>query len=256
LFDYLTTFHAIIHRICYNNSFDEKTTLKIRMVENSIMRTNHLLAFSLSIILGLALCTTIGCKKKDTTSAAPPAGVAAEEPTPQAAQTEQNIQAAAKVKSAPDENTIAEGYAFAPLEFTSLSGQQVNLANLKGKVVLIDFWASWCGPCRRAMPDLVQTYKQYHDKGFEIIGINLDKDKSQLEKYMQEMGITWQQYFDGLVWSNKIVRRFSIRGIPHIVLIDKNGAVYFNTNYDQQKPPLQGIELRNVVARLCGAEVD
>ena len=218
------------------------------------MRTNHLLIFSLSVIFGLALCTNIGCKKKETATAAPPAGVAADEPIPQAAQTEQKVRAA--IKPAPDENTIAEGYAFAPLEFTSLSGEQVNLANLKGKVVLIDFWASWCGPCRRAMPDLVETYKQYHDKGFEIIGINLDKDKSQLEKYMQEMGITWQQYFDGLVWNNKIARRFGIRGIPHIVLVDKNGVVYFNTNYQQEKPPLQGMELRNVVAKLCGAKVE
>ena len=226
------------------------------MVENSIMRINHLSAFGLSAIFGLVLCTTIGCKKKEITSAAPPTGVTAEEPTPQAAQKEQKVQAAVEVKPAPDENTIAEGHAFPPLEFTSLSGELVNLANFKGKVVLIDFWASWCGPCRKAMPDLVQTYKQYHDKGFEIIGINLDKDKTQLEKYMQEMGITWQQYFDGLVWSNKIVRRFSIRGIPHIVLVDKNGAVYFNTNYDQQKPPLQGIELRNVVAKLCGAKIE
>jgi thiol-disulfide isomerase/thioredoxin len=226
------------------------------MMENCIMRTNHLLAFSLSVILGLALCTTVGCKKKETTNAPPSTGVTAEEPTPQAAQTEQKIQAAITVKPAPDENTIAEGHAFPPLEFTNLSGELVNLANFKGKAILIDFWASWCGPCRKAMPDLVQTYKQYHDKGFEIIGINLDKDKTQLEKYMQEMGITWQQYFDGLVWSNKIVKRFGIRGIPHIVLVDKNGAVYFNTNYDQQKPPLRGIELRNVVAKLCGAKIE
>jgi thiol-disulfide isomerase/thioredoxin len=226
------------------------------MMENPTMRTNHLLTFSFSVILGLVLCITIGCKEKEDTSAAPPAGVAADEPIPQAAQTEQKIQAAVTVKPAPDENTIAEGHTFPTLEFTSLSGEHVNLANLKGKVVLIDFWASWCGPCRRAMPDLIETYKQYHDKGFEIIGINLDKDKTQLEKYMQELGITWQQYFDGLVWSNKIAKRFGIRGIPHIVLVDKNGAVCFNTNYDQQKPPLQGIELRNVVARLCGVEVE
>ena len=221
------------------------------------MRINCLSTLNLLFILGLALCTATGCRKKDTTVDAPPAAAAPEEPAQEVTQTEEkDDQAADKVKPAPDESTIAEGHAFPTLEFTSLSGEQVNLVNLKGKVVLIDFWATWCGPCRRVMPDLVETYKQYHDKGFEIIGISLDKDKSQLEKYMQEMGITWQQYYDGLVWSNKIARRFGVRGIPHIVLVDKNGAVHFNTNYDRQKPPLNSIELRNVVAKLCEATVD
>ena len=120
-------------------------------------------------------------------------------------------------------------------------------------LAIVDFWAAWCGPCRNSMPDLLETYKEYHDKGFEIIGISLDKDQSQLEKYMQDMGITWQQYYDGLWWNNKIARRFGVRGIPHIVLIDKNGAVHFSTNYDQGKPPLHGVKLRNVVAKLCSA---
>jgi len=221
-------------------------------MENSIMRKIRVLAFVLLLTLGLALCISAGCKKKDTTSDNPPT-VTTEQPAPKAAQTEEKVQAAVKIKPAPNENTIAEGHAFPPLEFTSLGGEQVNLASLKGKVVLIDFWATWCGPCRRVMPDLVETYKQYHDKGFEIIGISLDKDKSQLEKYMQDTGITWRQYFDGLVWKNKIAGRFGVRGIPHIVIVDKNGAVHFNTDYDRQKAPLHGVELRNVVAELCRA---
>ncbi len=216
------------------------------------MKRNYILAFVLLLSLGLALCIAAGCRKKDTTSDNPPT-VTKEQPAPKAAQTEEKIPAAAEIKPAPDDNTIAEGHTFPPLEFTSLSGGQVNLASLRGKVVLIDFWATWCGPCRRVMPDLVETYKQYHDRGFEIIGISLDKDKSQLEKYMQETGITWQQYYDGLVWDNKIAGRFGVRGIPHIVLVDKNGAVHFNTDYDRLKPPLNGIELRNVVAELCRA---
>jgi len=218
----------------------------------STRRKIRVLAFVLLLTLGLALCIAAGCKKKDTASDNPPT-VTTEQPAPKAAQTEEKVQAAVKIKPAPDENTIAEGHAFPPLEFTSLGGEQVNLASLKGKVVLIDFWATWCGPCRRVMPDLVETYNQYHDQGFEIIGISLDKDKSQLEKYMQDTGITWRQYFDGFVWNNKIAGRFGVRGIPHIVLVDKNGAVHFNTDYDRQKPPLHGVELRNIVAELCRA---
>ena len=100
------------------------------------------------------------------------------------------------------------------------------------------------------MPDLIETYKQYHDKGFEIIGISLDRNQSQFEDYIKKMGMTWQQYYDGLWWENKIARRFGVRGIPHIVLIDKNGAVHFNTDYDKGKPPLHGLDLRNEVAKL------
>jgi len=217
------------------------------------MKTDHFLTIILSLILGLTLCTNIGCKKKEATDNAPPVAANEGKPTTPAAQVDQTVQVSVNVKPAPDENTIVEGHAFPSLEFASLSGDQINLANLKGKVVLIDFWATWCSPCLRVMPDLIETYREYHDKGFEIIGISLDKDQSQLEKYMQEMGITWQQYYDGLWWNNKITKRFGIRGIPHMVLIDKNGAVHFNTNYDQQKPPLHGIELRNVVAKLCSA---
>ena len=211
----------------------------------------------MSLMLGLTLFFNTGCKKKEeeSTSNTSPEVASEIEPTQAVAQIEEDVQTPIKIKPAPDENTIVEGYAFPTLEFTSLGGEQINMANLKGKVVLIDFWATWCGPCRRVMPDLVETYKEYHGKGFEIIGISLDKDRAQLEKYMQDTGITWQQYYDGLSWNNKISKRFGIRGIPHIVLLDKNGVVHFNTDYENNKRPLHGLELRNVVAELCDAPV-
>ena len=221
------------------------------------MKRYHFLTIIMSLIMGLTLFFNTGCKKKEEESISntSPAVVKEVEPTQALAQAEETVQTPIEVKPAPDENSIVEGYAFPMLEFTSLSDNQINLANLKGKVVLIDFLATWCGPCRRVMPDLVETYKQYNGKGFEIIGISLDKDQAQLEKYMQDIGITWQQYYDGLSWNNKISKRFGIRGIPHIVLLDKNGAVYFNTDYENNKPPLHGLELRNVVAELCDAPV-
>jgi thiol-disulfide isomerase/thioredoxin len=222
-------------------------------VESGTVKKNHFLTVSLLLILGLSLCTSAGCKKKDATGDAQPVAADTEEPAGPIAQAEETVQATVNAKLAPDENTIAEGHAFPTLEFISLSGEQINLLNLRGKVVLIDFWATWCGPCHRTMPDLVETHKEYHDQGFEIIGISLDKDQSQLERYMQDMGITWRQYYDGLGWSNRMANRFGVRGIPHIVLIDKNGAIHLNTDYDQEKPPLHGVELRNVVAQLCGA---
>jgi thiol-disulfide isomerase/thioredoxin len=219
------------------------------------MKRYHFLTIIMSLILGLTICFNTGCKKKEeeSTGNASPTVFNEVEPTQAAAPAEETIQTRIKVESAPDDNTIAEQHAFPTLEFTSLSGEQINMENLKGKVVLIDFWATWCGPCRRVMPDLIETYKEYHAKGFEIIGISLDKDRTQLEKYMQDTGITWQQYYDGLGWNNKISKRFGVRGIPHIVLVDKNGTVNFNTDYENNKPPLHGRELKNLVVELCSA---
>lgn len=215
------------------------------------MKIKCLLTLSVLFVLGSILCTNTGCKKKEAVNDAPPVTANKTEPAPAGTQTEKSIEAS--VKPAADANSIVEGGAFPALEFAGLGGEQISLANLKGKVVLIDFWATWCGPCRSVMPDLVETYKEYHDKGFEIIGISLDKDQSQLENYMKETGMTWRQYYDGLGWNNKVAKRFGVRAIPHVVLIDKNGIVHFNTDYKLEKPPLHGAELRNVVDQLCNA---
>jgi len=192
------------------------------------------------LVTGIAMYLGNGCEKKteeDSSSAETKTNTPTAPPT-------------GAVKPAPDENTIAEAHAFPSLTFTSVSGKEVNVADLTGKVVLIDFWATWCPPCVKSMPDLIATYKEYHDQGFEIVGISLDKDKSRLEKYVQDNGITWQQYFDGLGWNNKLAKRFGVRSVPHIVLIDKTGAVHFNTNYKKDKPPLHGEDLKQAVAAL------
>jgi len=76
---------------------------------------------------------------------------------------------------------IAAGELAADFNLPDLAGNTVSLSSLRGKVVFLNVWATWCGPCRRVMPDLVETYKQYHDQGFEIVGISLDRDQSQLQ---------------------------------------------------------------------------
>lgn len=111
------------------------------------------------------------------------------------------------------------------LKFTDTKGQAVDLANLRGKVVLVDFWASWCGPCMAEMPNVVSTYQKYHDKGFEILGISLDKEKASMEAALQKQGMTWPQYFDGGFWQNKISSSFGINSIPAAWLIDKKGMI-------------------------------
>ncbi|MEI8342485.1 MAG: TlpA disulfide reductase family protein [Verrucomicrobiota bacterium] len=111
------------------------------------------------------------------------------------------------------------------LKFTAVDGSTVNLANLRGKVVLIDFWATWCGPCMGEVPNVVAAYKKYHDKGFEIIGISLDKQKDTLLKVTGQKGMTWPQYFDGKGWNNEISSSFRIHSIPAMWLVKKNGTV-------------------------------
>jgi thiol-disulfide isomerase/thioredoxin len=111
------------------------------------------------------------------------------------------------------------------LSFTSADGHPFDIANLRGKVVLVDFWASWCGPCMQEMPNVVSTYGKLHEKGFEIVGISLDQDKGAMEEAMKKQNMSWVQYFDGAGWENKISKGFGIQSIPAAWLIDKKGML-------------------------------
>jgi thiol-disulfide isomerase/thioredoxin/exonuclease VII small subunit len=107
----------------------------------------------------------------------------------------------------------------------STDGKDLSLKSLRGKVVLLDFWASWCGPCRVEMPAVKQVWKKYGGNNFVIIGINLDSNKEAFSSYMKSEGINWPQYFDGLGWNNKVSKLYGVHAIPHTVLIDQEGAV-------------------------------
>jgi thiol-disulfide isomerase/thioredoxin len=109
------------------------------------------------------------------------------------------------------------------IKYTAVDGREVDLAALKGKVVLIDFWATWCAPCMGELPNVKAAYEKLHDKGFEIVGISFDNDKDALDKTLKEKEMSWPQYFDGKQWQNKFGQEFGINSIPTMWLIDKKG---------------------------------
>ena len=111
------------------------------------------------------------------------------------------------------------------IKFTAVDGREVDLAKMKGKVVLIDFWATWCGPCMAEVPHVVEAYQKLHDKGFEVVGISFDQDKEKLERVTKEKGMTWPQYFDGKGWKNAFGVKYGIHGIPEMWLVNKQGKV-------------------------------
>jgi len=111
------------------------------------------------------------------------------------------------------------------LKYTAVDGSSVDLSKLRGKVVLVDFWATWCPPCREEVPNVVAAYKKYHDQGFEVVGISLDQDKDALQSFVKDKGMAWPQYFDGKEWENEISSRFGIDAIPAMWLLDKKGML-------------------------------
>ena len=109
------------------------------------------------------------------------------------------------------------------IAFEAIDGRKVDVAKMKGKVVLIDFWATWCGPCVAELPNVKKTYAKYHKKGFEIVGISLDSNKGKLTNFVEDNDMPWPQQFDGKGWKNQYAVEFGIQGIPAMWLIDKKG---------------------------------
>lgn len=110
----------------------------------------------------------------------------------------------------------------------AITGTKISMKDLKGQVVVIDYWATWCGPCVREMPHMKELYAKYHDEGVQFIGISLDRteDKGGLEalkKYVNEKEIPWPQYYQGNYWSSEFSTSWGINLIPALFIIDKNG---------------------------------
>ncbi|MDE3084851.1 MAG: TlpA family protein disulfide reductase, partial [Verrucomicrobiota bacterium] len=139
---------------------------------------------------------------------------------------------------------LKPGTVFSDFAEKDITGQPLSVARFKGKVVLVDFWATWCGPCVKEMPNVIAAYNKYHGKGFEIVGISLDRDESALRNFIKDKNMLWPQYFDGQGWQNKLSRKYGINSIPSSFLLDGQGKIIAED--------LRGPELDAQLGKLLG----
>ena len=104
-------------------------------------------------------------------------------------------------------------------------GETITLESLRGKVVLIDFWASWCGPCRRENPNVVRVYERFKEQGFEIFGVSLDRNRERWVKAITDDGLTWPQISDLKGWQSAVAKQYGVTSIPQTVLLDGEGRI-------------------------------
>jgi thiol-disulfide isomerase/thioredoxin len=120
---------------------------------------------------------------------------------------------------------VRKGQPAPEISLSGLSDSAISLSSLKGKVVLLDFWASWCGPCRHNNPSLVKLYERYKDKGFEIFSVSIDKDKSDWKQAILQDGLTWTQVIDQQGWYAPSTINYGVDAIPASFLLDRQGVV-------------------------------
>jgi peroxiredoxin len=137
---------------------------------------------------------------------------------------------------------IKKGQAAPAIMLPDTEGRPLSLNSLRGNVVLLDFWASWCGPCRANNPNLITLYEKFRGKGFEILGVSIDKSKADWKKAIEKDGLSWLQVLDPGGWNAQSTEDYGVDAIPASFLIDKKGVV--------RGVNLEGRELEATVRKL------
>lgn len=133
------------------------------------------------------------------------------------------------------------------IALNDVNGKPVKLSDARGNIVLIDFWASWCGPCRAELPNVVKNYNKYHDKGFEVFSVSLDNDKNAWTGAIKSDGLVWKYHVSDLMqWQSPVVPLYEFQGIPFTVLIDREGRMIGKD--------LRGDELSDKLAEVFSAD--
>lgn len=141
---------------------------------------------------------------------------------------------------------LVPGKPFPAFQAKDLTGKPLSLEQYKGKVVLVDFWATWCGPCVAELPSVLAAYEKHHTKGFDIVGISLDSSEAKLKEFIKSKNMPWRQYFDGKGWENEISTKYGISSIPATFLLDGEGKIIARD--------LRGPELEKAVAKALAAK--
>jgi peroxiredoxin len=141
---------------------------------------------------------------------------------------------------------LAVGNPAIPIEVKTSGGKEITLETYRGKVLLLDFWASWCRPCRQEMPNVKKVYNEFNGKGFEILGVSLDESSKNFQSYVNKQDIVWPQIFDGKGWNSEVAKKYAVNSIPATFLLDRSGRVRFRN--------LRGDELYEAVKTLIEEE--